>query len=297
MSGGRDEDEARTARVKRARLAGLAWAIPLAALGLAVWLAMQEWVFGAIEATVTFPEAQGVSKGTPVRFKGVQVGTVESIRVTEDLQAVEATLAIEDHAAEALREGARFWISAPGLGGGLASLVSGAYVAMEPGAGERRERFTGLAQAPGAAEAGLGSLIERARTALDRLAELPLERLVQDVADSVARIEALLGEPGEDHAHDTLPGLVRELSGAAAAVDRLADQLATRIGTLPLEEVARELADSLSQIEDLLGRAVPQDRDVPALIEELTEAAAAVRELASYLTRHPEALLRGRAGG
>jgi paraquat-inducible protein B len=35
---------------------------------------------------------------------------------------------------------------------------------------------------------------------------------------------------------------------------------------------------------------------MPRLMEQLSDAARAVRELADYLDRHPEALLRGRRG-
>jgi paraquat-inducible protein B len=37
--------------------------------------------------------------------------------------------------------------------------------------------------------------------------------------------------------------------------------------------------------------------DLTQLMKELTEAARSIRLLASYLERHPDALIRGKAGG
>ena len=37
-----------------------------------------------------------------------------------------------------------------------------------------------------------------------------------------------------------------------------------------------------------------QDADLPSAIRQLTEAARSIRSLTDYLSRHPEALLRGK---
>jgi paraquat-inducible protein B len=45
------------------------------------------------------------------------------------------------------------------------------------------------------------------------------------------------------------------------------------------------------------GSGAEQDRNVPRALSALTDAAQSVKQLASYLERHPEALMQGRSGG
>lgn len=60
--------------------------------------------------------------------------------------------------------------------------------------------------------------------------------------------------------------------------------------------IAERVRSITGHIDQLLGGRVRQGHDVVGLIEELERAAIAVRELASYLTRHPEAVLTGKDG-
>ena len=64
-----------------------------------------------------------------------------------------------------------------------------------------------------------------------------------------------------------------------------------------LRDAADSAQNTLNTVQALMGNAAPGGTDLPRLIRQLTEAARSVRELADYLERHPEALLRGRQGG
>jgi paraquat-inducible protein B len=85
-------------------------------------------------------------------YKGVQAGTVDSIDISEDLElaVVHATMAkqVKHH----LNEGTQFWVVRPevSLTGitGLSTLVSGPYIAIQPGDGKRQRAFKGLSQPP-----------------------------------------------------------------------------------------------------------------------------------------------------
>jgi len=53
---------------------------------------------------------------------------------------------------------------------------------------------------------------------------------------------------------------------------------------------------TLALIQNRAGGNAPASTDLPQLMNELSQAARSVRELADYLDRHPDALLRGRKG-
>jgi hypothetical protein len=58
------------------------WAIPVAALGVVVWLDVRSLAAGGPEITVTFADAGGVEAGnTKVIYNKMEVGRVESVKV------------------------------------------------------------------------------------------------------------------------------------------------------------------------------------------------------------------------
>lgn len=133
---------------RRTRRPGWVWLIPLVALGFAGWLAFDEWVLGPRSLTVHFPSAEGIKPGAPVRYRGVQVGSVETIALDADLGG--ATLVLDMTALKGrLGEGTRIWIERPGLAPGqLGSLISGPYLAIAPAGEGEIDELDGLAEAP-----------------------------------------------------------------------------------------------------------------------------------------------------
>ena len=61
-----------------------------------------------------------------------------------------------------------------------------------------------------------------------------------------------------------------------------------------LRAAADEAQRTMALIQDRAGGNSPANTDLPQLMSELGQAARSVRELADYLDRHPDALLRGR---
>lgn len=134
---------------RRSRWPGWVWAIPLAALGFVGWLALRALVFAPPEVEVTFPAVDGISVGSPVRYKGVQVGRVDAVRLDAGLERVILTLALEDWMDGHLGPGTRFWIVNPDLtSGNVGRLLAGAYMAVLPGEDGEIRRFDGLTEAP-----------------------------------------------------------------------------------------------------------------------------------------------------
>jgi paraquat-inducible protein B len=129
------------------------WLIPLVALAAAIWLAVVTIRAQGPAVSVRFENAEGLEAGTTkVKYKNVDVGVVENVRLLPDLSGVVMRAAMSRDAAPHLRQGTRFWIVRPRLsaGGvsGLGTLVSGAYVEMDPGTGSPQRDFVGLETPP-----------------------------------------------------------------------------------------------------------------------------------------------------
>ena len=121
---------------------------------LGVWLVYHHYSSLGPVATVQFETAEGVVAGkTKVQRRNVEVGMVESVRLNDDLDTVVMGLRINAEASQLLREDTRFWVVRPRVGGagisGLGTIVSGAYIEIDPGFSNVPQRkFIGLEQPP-----------------------------------------------------------------------------------------------------------------------------------------------------
>lgn len=148
------------ARVKRVSAAAWVWLIPLGAIALVAYLAYTYWLNRGPLVTVTFQTADGLSaQRTPVKYRAVRLGIVETVTLAEDRSKVVAEIRMDERARSMLTDETRFWVVRPRLSGdlstvttGLKALVSGAYVAMDPGTekgrGTPKKHFEGLPQPP-----------------------------------------------------------------------------------------------------------------------------------------------------
>ena len=117
------------------------WLLPLGALGLVGYLVYSLVARRGPTISITFDTAEGLTAGeTPVKYKAVTLGVVEQIELTDDLSHVRAKVRMNAQASSLLTAHARFWVVRPRLSGGFAALqsgletlVSGAYVAVDPG--------------------------------------------------------------------------------------------------------------------------------------------------------------------
>lgn len=146
------------ARVTRRRWAAATiWAIPLVAVLVAGFLIYDRISDYGPEITIRFRDGSGIKVAqTPIRYRGVQVGEVTGIALSEDHEYVEVKARLQHSAASIAREGSVFWITRPevGIGNitGLATVLSGPEIQSLPGTGEGRKEFTGLERAPAGLE-------------------------------------------------------------------------------------------------------------------------------------------------
>jgi paraquat-inducible protein B len=131
------------------------WAIPIVAVLIAAFLGWTTLASRGPVITVTFNSADGLVAGqTKVKHKSVDIGTVTGISLTPDLRAVRVRVQMRQEAAGRISDHSQFWVVRPRLTpgniSGLDTLVSGAYISMDPGApgGQPKLAFTGLEEPP-----------------------------------------------------------------------------------------------------------------------------------------------------
>ncbi len=139
----------------RRRRISLIWIIPAMTVLIAAWLAWHTLSSRGPTITITFDSAEGLQAGqSPVKYKDVQMGLVETIRVADDLRNVIATVRMNPEAVPLLNDKAVFWVVKPQLFAGnvqgLGTLLSGSYIGMLPVAGGRagQRSFVGSENPP-----------------------------------------------------------------------------------------------------------------------------------------------------
>ena len=140
--------------VRKSRISWV-WLIPIVAALVAGFLAWRTLREQGSQITISFHSADGLTAGqTKVRFKAVELGQVETVRLTKDLANVLVTVRMRREADDYLTENARFWVVRPRLSSGslagIETLVSGAYIEMDPGerGNDKKYEFTGLETPP-----------------------------------------------------------------------------------------------------------------------------------------------------
>ncbi|MBI4881225.1 MAG: MCE family protein [Planctomycetes bacterium] len=138
--------------VKRRGLSVI-WLVPLVAAAAGCWLAYQSFANRGIPITVALQNAEGLEAGkTRVKYKAVDIGVVEDIRLAEDLDHAVVSATIDKEVERHLTVNTRFWVVRPRVGAsgvsGLSTVLSGVYVEVDPAPGPPARFFVGLEQPP-----------------------------------------------------------------------------------------------------------------------------------------------------
>jgi paraquat-inducible protein B len=131
------------------------WIVPIAAVILGLWLAINAYLETGPSVQITFASAAGLKIGeTSVKVLNVDIGIVTDIRLRDDMGGVIVEADLQPEARKLLREDSEFWVVKPRVSGlnvsGLSTLLSGAYIEFAPGVQSttRRREFSGLDSAP-----------------------------------------------------------------------------------------------------------------------------------------------------
>jgi paraquat-inducible protein B len=235
----------------------------------------------------------GLAIGAPVDFNGVEVGEVRSIDIEYDPAHQNYRFPVEI-AVYPQRVRARYRAGAPRPN----TDITGTYHFVER-----------LIEHGFRAQLRAGSLLSGQQyVALDFFPKAPaarsdpttvpmelptvpggMEELQRSLADILRKIDAIPLERLGSDADATLVALRRTLETTNRLVDRLEHDVAPEVRSTLLE--ARR---ALGDVDQTLSADAPLEQDLQQSLKQLTRAAEALRSLADYLDRHPEALLRGK---
>jgi paraquat-inducible protein B len=131
----------------------IVWIIPLVTLFVGAWLIVKTLSEQGPRATISFKTAEGIEVGkTKIKYKNVDIGVVEKIKFSDDFSNTILTVDFMEGSEKFLRRSTRFWVVKPQLSlrgaTGLSTLISGAYIEIEPGAGAPKLHFIGLEKQP-----------------------------------------------------------------------------------------------------------------------------------------------------
>ncbi|MEL7409946.1 MAG: intermembrane transport protein PqiB [Pseudomonadota bacterium] len=132
-----DENNA-TAQIKPQKQVSAIWIIPILALAMGAWMLFQYINSTGPEITLKLPTAEGIEVGkTEIKALNVKVGVITDVKLSEDYDHIIATAQMNKDADRMLREDSMFWVVKPRIGregvSGLETLLSGAYIQLQPG--------------------------------------------------------------------------------------------------------------------------------------------------------------------
>jgi paraquat-inducible protein B len=132
------------------------WFVPILALVIGGWMIWRSVKSQGPVAFVRFETADGIAAGkTEVRCRSVRVGVVREVKLAEDLKSVVIQVELIPDSGISLRKDTSFWVVRPRVstaGGvsGLDTLITGAYLELNPGTpgGAEVNHFDGLENPP-----------------------------------------------------------------------------------------------------------------------------------------------------
>jgi paraquat-inducible protein B len=150
---------------------------------------------------------------------------------------------------------------------------------------------------PTGSGADIDAIIAKAGDVMDKIDQLPLSEIADDIHQTTQKLAALSQSP-------ELTESLRNLDRSVTNIEHVTAQARTDIGPILTEirRAAREAQQTLASAQNVMGGGTqaieaPGSAGLPSTLYELKRAARSLRELSDYLDRHPEALLRGKGNG
>lgn len=118
----------------------MVWVVPILAILIGGWLLYKNLGSKGPEIQILFETADGIAAGkTEIKCRSVSVGKVSKIELSQDLKSVIVYCVLNNGTESLLSKGTRFWVVRPRVTAadvsGLGTLLTGAYIELEPGSG------------------------------------------------------------------------------------------------------------------------------------------------------------------
>jgi len=255
-------------------------------------------------------EAGKLEPEAAVSLLGFEIGAVRSVRLTYDPRSGEPeTLAVADvypqllHVQPAQGQGDDGWRAATdakleqlarmGYRARLKSvpaLVGAATIALvkTPGAAAARLELGDRGRFPTAVGGGFEDLGQQASQLLAHLDTIPFAEIGGHLRTISARLDQFADSP-------QLQASLTHVSASVASLDAILSDAKPQLGPLltDLKKTAAQLDGVATEAHRLL-KNNGSDANLNEAVHQLSDAARSIRSLSDYLSRHPEALLRGK---
>jgi paraquat-inducible protein B len=273
-------------------------------------------------------DLNGLKVGAPVKFRGVPIGTVTSIRlglapeegtVRTGVIGIHLPVVFELDENQLVSKGITIGMLEPamlnqlikqGLRAQLAveSILTGLLfidIDLHPGTpmnrvlDPRSSRYQEIPTIPTTIEQ-VQQVAMRALAELDRIDFAGMAHSIRDASDSIkefARSQSL------KDAINSLTVTAASLNGAAVAIRAAANNVNTKIDPLAasLKKTSDDADTTMKQVKLALGDVQttlapdsPVTYQLKTTLKDMSEASRSIRELADYLQRNPSALVRGK---
>jgi paraquat-inducible protein B len=274
-------------------------------------------------------DVNGLKVGAPVKFRGVEIGSVTAILLsvgtprqneqarnaadqyripviidleTEKLIRRGAAASLDDPAqvAQAIKKGLRAQLN-------VESLVTGLlYVDLDFRPDTPANFYMG-ADSPYPEIPTVPTKLEQAATMLSKMLEqlekIQFDEVIKSLTNTAVAITTLANSPKIQNAVDSLNLAARSLGQASASVNRLAAGLDREIGPMGTDlrltteqtrATLKQTQDTLAAVQMTLGPNAPLNYELAQTLEQTSAAARSLRELSDYLRRNPSSVVRGR---
>ena len=132
------ENKSGEAKVQKVKNWSPVWIFPIVTVLIGAWILFYHYSHQGPEVTLITTNAEGIEGGkTRIKSRSVDVGVVMSTTLTDDLTHVEIKARLNSGMEKLLHKDSVFWVVKPQIGregiSGLGTLLSGAYIELQPG--------------------------------------------------------------------------------------------------------------------------------------------------------------------
>jgi len=142
------------AKVHKLKTWSPVWIFPIVTALIGAWILFYHYSHQGPQVVLITTNAEGIEGGkTSIKSRSVDVGIVETAVLSDDLHHVRITARLNSGMEKLLRQDSVFWVVKPQIGrdgvSGLGTLLSGAYIELQPGSeGEHLEQYSLLDSPP-----------------------------------------------------------------------------------------------------------------------------------------------------
>ena len=253
----------------------------------------------------------GLSVGAPVKFRGVNIGSVTDIKLRFDNNDMSMDIPIfietepdriqtkdqtkesriianeenKENMEKLIKQGLRAQLQTDSLVTGKLFIA----VDMHP---DKPPRLLGAIQDYQEIPTILSTMQQLTKT----IEDLPLEELVDKTMSAVEGIDKLVNSPDLTASISAMRVALEGFGKMAKNIDGQVDPIAEsfRSTAKSAEETLEQVTLSLEGIRDMTGKNSPIYYELNEAFDDLSETARSISILADYIQRHPETLIRGK---